>query len=109
MDACLFCSMIQSDREEYQAACKLWEVYLQTRNEFVQPGDGDDEEEDGDDVMDNSGVEYVSSCFRVLTSCLCPFHILIQTQLKCVNHKDRDKSVLLKMYLNLRLYLSDIS
>lgn len=58
--------MVQSDREEYQAACKLWEVYLQTRNEFVQPGDGDDEEEDVDDVMDNSGVEYVSSCMDKL-------------------------------------------
>ncbi|XP_037534640.1 protein polybromo-1 [Nematolebias whitei] len=54
-------SFYKSDREEYQAACKLWEVYLQTRNEFVQPGDGDDEEEDGDDVTDNSGVEYTSA------------------------------------------------
>uniref|UniRef100_A0A3Q0SJU1 Protein polybromo-1 n=1 Tax=Amphilophus citrinellus TaxID=61819 RepID=A0A3Q0SJU1_AMPCI len=46
----------KSDSEEYQAACKLWEVYLQTRNEFVQPGDGDEDDEDGDDMMDNPGM-----------------------------------------------------
>ncbi|XP_030585741.1 protein polybromo-1-like isoform X5 [Archocentrus centrarchus] len=45
----------KSGSEEYQAACKLWEVYLQTRNEFVQPGDGDEDDEDGDD-MDNPGM-----------------------------------------------------
>uniref|UniRef100_A0A3B4B2Y4 Protein polybromo-1 n=1 Tax=Periophthalmus magnuspinnatus TaxID=409849 RepID=A0A3B4B2Y4_9GOBI len=45
----------QSDSEEYQAACKLWEVYLQTRNEFVQPGADDDDDEDADD-MDNTGM-----------------------------------------------------
>lgn len=65
--------MIQSDSEEYQAACKLWGVYLQTRNEFVQPGDGDDEDDDGDDVVDNPGTEYEVSSFR----------IVIQTSLKC--------------------------
>uniref|UniRef100_A0A7N8X2U4 Protein polybromo-1 n=1 Tax=Mastacembelus armatus TaxID=205130 RepID=A0A7N8X2U4_9TELE len=42
--------------EEYQAACKLWEVYLQIRNEFVQPGDGDEDDEDGDDMMENPGM-----------------------------------------------------
>lgn len=47
--------MIQRDSEEYQAACKLWEVYFQTRNEFVQPGDGDEDDDDGDD-MDNAGM-----------------------------------------------------
>uniref|UniRef100_A0A8C5H8V9 Protein polybromo-1 n=1 Tax=Gouania willdenowi TaxID=441366 RepID=A0A8C5H8V9_GOUWI len=47
----------KSDTEEYRAACKLWEVYLQTRNEFVQPGEGDEEEEDGDgEEMDNTGM-----------------------------------------------------
>lgn len=46
----------KSNSEEYQAACKLWEVYLQTRNEFVQPGDGDEDNEDGDDMMDNPGM-----------------------------------------------------
>uniref|UniRef100_A0A665UA70 Protein polybromo-1 n=1 Tax=Echeneis naucrates TaxID=173247 RepID=A0A665UA70_ECHNA len=42
--------------KEYQAACKLWEVYLQTRNEFVQSGDGDEDDEDGDEMMDNQGM-----------------------------------------------------
>ncbi|XP_074501769.1 polybromo 1, like isoform X2 [Sebastes fasciatus] len=49
-------SFYKNDTEEYQAACKLWEVYLQTRNEFVQPGDGDEDDEDGDDMMDNPGM-----------------------------------------------------
>uniref|UniRef100_A0A3Q2PIJ1 Protein polybromo-1 n=1 Tax=Fundulus heteroclitus TaxID=8078 RepID=A0A3Q2PIJ1_FUNHE len=42
----------KSDSEEYQAACKLWEVYLQTRNEFVQPGDGDEEDEEGSNLKE---------------------------------------------------------
>uniref|UniRef100_A0A8D3E6I9 Protein polybromo-1 n=1 Tax=Scophthalmus maximus TaxID=52904 RepID=A0A8D3E6I9_SCOMX len=49
-------SFYKRDSEEYQAACKLWEVYLQTRNEFVQPGDGDEDDEDGDDMMDTPGI-----------------------------------------------------
>ncbi|KAI3370004.1 hypothetical protein L3Q82_024808, partial [Scortum barcoo] len=49
-------SFYKNDSEEYQAACKLWEVYLQTRTEFVQPGDGDEDDEDGDDMMDNPGM-----------------------------------------------------
>uniref|UniRef100_A0A3B5Q3E3 Protein polybromo-1 n=1 Tax=Xiphophorus maculatus TaxID=8083 RepID=A0A3B5Q3E3_XIPMA len=53
----------KSDSEEYQTASKLWEVYLQTRNEFVQPGDGDEDDEEGDDMMTNSGLsnEYETS------------------------------------------------
>lgn len=31
-------------------------MYLQTRAEFVQPGDGDDDDEDGDDMGDNAGM-----------------------------------------------------
>lgn len=46
----------QSDSEEYQAACKLWQVYLQTRNEFVQPGEGDEDDEDGYELMDTPGI-----------------------------------------------------
>ncbi|XP_030274853.1 polybromo 1, like isoform X2 [Sparus aurata] len=46
----------KSDSEEYQAACRLWQVYLQTRTEFVQPGDGDEDDEDADDMMDNPGM-----------------------------------------------------
>uniref|UniRef100_A0A8C4NVN0 Protein polybromo-1 n=1 Tax=Dicentrarchus labrax TaxID=13489 RepID=A0A8C4NVN0_DICLA len=49
-------SFYKSDSEEYQAASRLWEVYLQTRTEFVQPGDGDEDDEDGDDMMDNPGM-----------------------------------------------------
>uniref|UniRef100_A0A8D0CV46 Protein polybromo-1 n=1 Tax=Sander lucioperca TaxID=283035 RepID=A0A8D0CV46_SANLU len=49
-------SFYKRDTEEYQAACKLWEVYLQTRSEFVQPGDGDEDDEDGDDILDNPGM-----------------------------------------------------
>ncbi|XP_027135668.1 polybromo 1, like isoform X3 [Larimichthys crocea] len=49
-------SFYKSDSEEYQAACRLWGVYLQTRTEFVQPGDGDEDDEDGDDMMDNPGM-----------------------------------------------------
>ncbi|XP_069392657.1 polybromo 1, like isoform X1 [Paralichthys olivaceus] len=49
-------SFYKRDSEEYQAACKLWQVYLQTRSEFVQPGNGDDDDEDGDDMMDNPGM-----------------------------------------------------
>uniref|UniRef100_A0A8C8DS49 Protein polybromo-1 n=1 Tax=Oryzias sinensis TaxID=183150 RepID=A0A8C8DS49_9TELE len=44
-------SFYKPDSEEYQAACKLWDVYLQSKNEFVQPGDGEDE--DGDYVEEN--------------------------------------------------------
>ncbi|XP_014879205.1 protein polybromo-1-like [Poecilia latipinna] len=53
----------KSDSEEYQTASKLWEVYLQTRNEFVQPGDGDEDDEEGDDMMANPGMsnEYETS------------------------------------------------
>ncbi|XP_061779568.1 protein polybromo-1-like [Nerophis lumbriciformis] len=43
------------DSEEYQAACKLWGVYLQIRNDFLQAADGEDDDEDVDD-MDNPGM-----------------------------------------------------
>lgn len=50
-------SPLQAESEEYQAACRLWVVYVQTRNEFVQPGDGyDDDDDDGDDMLDNTGL-----------------------------------------------------
>ncbi|XP_049589995.1 protein polybromo-1 isoform X4 [Syngnathus scovelli] len=47
-------SFYKRDSEEYQAACKLWVIYLQTRNDFLQSGDGEDDD-DGDDMMDNPG------------------------------------------------------
>lgn len=35
----------------------MWQIYLQTRAEFVQPGDGDDDDDDdGDDMGDNAGM-----------------------------------------------------
>uniref|UniRef100_A0A8C3LQW9 Protein polybromo-1 n=1 Tax=Chrysolophus pictus TaxID=9089 RepID=A0A8C3LQW9_CHRPC len=34
------------DSPEYKAACKLWELYLRTKNEFVQKGDAEEEDED---------------------------------------------------------------
>uniref|UniRef100_A0A674CL17 Protein polybromo-1 n=1 Tax=Salmo trutta TaxID=8032 RepID=A0A674CL17_SALTR len=43
----------KSDSPEYRAACKLWDLYLRTKNEFVQRGDYDDDDEDGDDAQNN--------------------------------------------------------
>ncbi|XP_056130864.1 protein polybromo-1-like [Lampris incognitus] len=42
----------KSDSPEYRAACKLWDLYLRTKNEFVQRGDYDEDDEDG---YDNPG------------------------------------------------------
>uniref|UniRef100_A0A8C3V641 Protein polybromo-1 n=1 Tax=Catharus ustulatus TaxID=91951 RepID=A0A8C3V641_CATUS len=44
------------DSPEYKAACKLWELYLRTKNEFVQKGDAedDDDDEEGHDNQANS-------------------------------------------------------
>ncbi|XP_057626710.1 protein polybromo-1 isoform X18 [Chionomys nivalis] len=41
---------------EYKAACKLWDLYLRTRNEFVQKGEADDEDDD-EDGQDSQGTE----------------------------------------------------
>ncbi|XP_061864577.1 protein polybromo-1 isoform X5 [Colius striatus] len=43
------------DSPEYKAACKLWELYLRTKNEFVQKGDAEDEDED-EEGHDNQGT-----------------------------------------------------
>ncbi|XP_030314404.1 protein polybromo-1 isoform X1 [Calypte anna] len=43
------------DSPEYKAACKLWELYLRTKNEFVQKGDAEEEDED-EDGHDNQGT-----------------------------------------------------
>ncbi|XP_014814911.1 PREDICTED: protein polybromo-1 isoform X2 [Calidris pugnax] len=43
------------DSPEYKAACKLWELYLRTKNEFVQKGDAEDDDED-EDGHDNQGA-----------------------------------------------------
>ncbi|KAM8916386.1 protein polybromo-1-like isoform 4-T4 [Spinachia spinachia] len=44
----------KSDSPEYRAACRLWDLYLRTKNEFVQRGDCDDDEE-GYDAHNNPG------------------------------------------------------
>uniref|UniRef100_A0A7N6AKL2 Protein polybromo-1 n=1 Tax=Anabas testudineus TaxID=64144 RepID=A0A7N6AKL2_ANATE len=46
----------KSDSPEYRAACKLWDLYLRTKNEFVQRGEYDDDYEDGYDAQDNPGA-----------------------------------------------------
>ncbi|KAF7670169.1 hypothetical protein LDENG_00068220 [Lucifuga dentata] len=45
----------KSDSPEYRAACKLWDLYLRTKNEFVQRGEYDEDDEDGYDAQDNLG------------------------------------------------------
>nr|XP_046166009.1 protein polybromo-1-like isoform X2 [Oncorhynchus gorbuscha] len=53
---------------EYQEACRLWELYVHTRNEFVQPGDGDEDDDDGEDILDNRALftedETPPSCLK---------------------------------------------
>ncbi|XP_073208512.1 protein polybromo-1 isoform X2 [Lepidochelys kempii] len=49
------------DSPEYKAACKLWDLYMRTKNEFVQKGDTEEEEEE-DERHDNQGaISEVSS------------------------------------------------
>uniref|UniRef100_A0A3Q2DSR5 Protein polybromo-1 n=1 Tax=Cyprinodon variegatus TaxID=28743 RepID=A0A3Q2DSR5_CYPVA len=45
----------KSDSPEYRAACRLWDLYLRTKNEFVQRGEYDDDDEDGYDAQENPG------------------------------------------------------
>uniref|UniRef100_UPI0037E82D4E protein polybromo-1-like isoform X1 n=1 Tax=Semicossyphus pulcher TaxID=241346 RepID=UPI0037E82D4E len=45
----------KSDSPEYRAACKLWDLYLRTKNEFVQRGEYDEDDEDVYDAQDNPG------------------------------------------------------
>ncbi|XP_044158019.1 protein polybromo-1 isoform X3 [Bufo gargarizans] len=47
----------KSDTSEYKAACKLWDLYLRTRNEFVQKGECEDDEDDEEDTQDTPEVE----------------------------------------------------
>ncbi|XP_071983345.1 protein polybromo-1 isoform X2 [Engystomops pustulosus] len=51
----------KSDTPEYKAACKLWELYLRTRNEFVQKGECEEEEEDDEDTQDAATPEAETS------------------------------------------------
>lgn len=46
-----FC-FFQPETPEYRAACKLWDLYIRTKNEFVQRGDYDEDDDDGDDTRE---------------------------------------------------------
>uniref|UniRef100_A0A1A8DAZ0 Protein polybromo-1 n=1 Tax=Nothobranchius kadleci TaxID=1051664 RepID=A0A1A8DAZ0_NOTKA len=56
------------DSPEHRAACKLWEIYLRTKNEFIQRGEYEDDDDDGYDAQDNPGGstedESVSACLK---------------------------------------------
>ncbi|XP_015202663.1 protein polybromo-1 isoform X3 [Lepisosteus oculatus] len=49
-------SYYKADSPEYKAACRLWDLYLRTKNEFVQRGDYEEEDEDGEDTQENPGT-----------------------------------------------------
>lgn len=46
----------KTDTPEYKAACKLWDLYLRTRNEFVQKGECEDDD-DEDDSQETAEAE----------------------------------------------------
>lgn len=46
---------VQPETPEYRAACKLWDLYIRTKNEFVQRGDYDEDDDDGDDARETPG------------------------------------------------------
>lgn len=46
---------VQPETPEYQAACKLWDLYIRTKKEFVQRGDYDEDDDDGDDTRGTPG------------------------------------------------------
>lgn len=50
-----FVTFTQPDSPEYKAACKLWDLYVRTKNEFVQKGDAEDDDDD-DEGRDNQGT-----------------------------------------------------
>lgn len=51
----------KSDTPEYKAACKLWDLYLRTRNEFIQKGDCEEDEDDEEDLQDTATPEAETS------------------------------------------------
>ncbi|XP_016107391.1 protein polybromo-1-like [Sinocyclocheilus grahami] len=67
---------------EFRAACKLWDLYIRTKNEFVQRGDYD-EDDDDDDSQENPGgateEEFISSLKEVLGQ-------LLDAVLTCTEH-----------------------
>ncbi|CAL9704671.1 unnamed protein product [Knipowitschia caucasica] len=48
-------SYYKSDSAEYRAACKLWDLYLRTKNEFVQRGEYEEEEDEEQDNPEEEG------------------------------------------------------
>ncbi|KAL2090722.1 hypothetical protein ACEWY4_012985 [Coilia grayii] len=46
------------DTPEYRAASRLWDLYIRTKNEFVQRADYDDDEDDGDEGQEHPGVSH---------------------------------------------------
>uniref|UniRef100_A0A8C7TC95 Polybromo 1, like n=1 Tax=Oncorhynchus mykiss TaxID=8022 RepID=A0A8C7TC95_ONCMY len=60
----------KAESEEYKAACRLWELYVHIRNEFVQPGDGDEDDDDGEDICIVSGCTPPSCLKEVLEQLL---------------------------------------
>lgn len=44
---------VQPETPEFKAACKLWDLYVRTKNEFVQRGDYDEDDDDGEDAQEN--------------------------------------------------------
>ncbi|KAM3914472.1 protein polybromo-1 isoform 6-T6 [Leptodactylus fuscus] len=51
----------KSDTPEYKAACKLWDLYLRTRNEFIQKGECEDDDDDDEDTQDTATPEAETS------------------------------------------------
>ncbi|XP_028853602.1 protein polybromo-1 isoform X2 [Denticeps clupeoides] len=53
---------------EFRAASKLWDLYIRTKNEFVQRGDYDEDDCDGDDAHDHQGMsneeEPINACLK---------------------------------------------
>ena len=65
---------VQADSPEHRAACKLWDLYMRTKNEFVQRGDYEDDEEEGYDAQDTAGgqtedeVKLMQTSFNIVDS-----------------------------------------
>ncbi|XP_066553990.1 protein polybromo-1 isoform X5 [Amia ocellicauda] len=61
-------SYYKPDSSEYKAACRLWDLYLRTKNEFVQRGDYEEDDEDGENTQENPGTsteeETPPSCLK---------------------------------------------
>ncbi|XP_051957317.1 protein polybromo-1-like isoform X1 [Xyrauchen texanus] len=68
---------------EYRAACKLWDLYIRTKNEFIQRGDYDEDDDYCDDTQENPGglieEESISSLKEVLGQ-------LLDAVLTCTEH-----------------------